>query len=72
MLTSAFRIPAAVGVNVTVMMQLLAAPILTPHVLVCEKSPAWMPVMVISEKFKGDFPKFVTIAALGELLVPTA
>jgi hypothetical protein len=60
MLTAAVRIPVAVGLNFTVMVQLALAAILVPHVLACEKSPAFVPVMLIPVKFNLVLPVFVT------------
>src|SRR5271169_5545270 len=44
MVTDALRAPPTVGVNVTEMLQFPPATTLTPHVLVCPKSPALVPV----------------------------
>ena len=70
-LTTAFRAPAAVGVNIAVIVQLAPAVMLTPQLLVCEKSPT-SPVIVIPEKFKGAIPTFVKVTVWGALVVPTA
>jgi len=45
--TDAVRGPAAVGLNVTLMVQLSPAPRLEPQVVVLEKSPAFVPEIAI-------------------------
>jgi hypothetical protein len=56
------RFPAAVGVNVTVTMQVPPAAMLLPtHVFVLLKSPAWVPVTLTTLTVKAAFPLFVTV-----------
>ena len=45
--TVAVRVPVAVGVKVTLIVQLLFPEIPVPQVLVSEKSPALVPLMVM-------------------------
>jgi hypothetical protein len=45
--TEALRLPVAVGLNVTLMVQLADAARLAPHVCVWAKSPAFVPVRLI-------------------------
>jgi hypothetical protein len=47
MLSAAFREPVAVGLNVTVIVQLALAAMLVPQVSFSEKSPAFVPVTLI-------------------------
>ena len=54
--TEAVRVPAAVGVNVTLMVQLALIATLVPQVFVWVKSPAFAPVIEIPEIFKAALP----------------
>jgi hypothetical protein len=72
MLTTAFRVPVAVGVNVTAIVQFALGATPVPQVLVWEKSPAFVPVMLILVMCNGVTPMFVRVALWGELVVPTA
>ena len=72
--TEALRLPVAVGLKVTLIVQLaLAARVagLMGHVLVCEKSPLLVPVMAILEIDSAAFPPFVSVTFCEALLVPT-
>jgi hypothetical protein len=71
MVTAAVRFPVAVGVNVTVIVQLAPAAILLPQVLVSAKSPAFVPVMLIAVKFNWAVSIFVKVTVFGGLVVPT-
>ena len=71
MLTAAFRVPVAVGLNVTVIVQLALAAMLGPQVLVSEKSPGFVPVMLMPKKYICVLPVFVSVTLCGPLLVPT-
>ena len=67
------RLPVAVGVNVTLITQLLlaATDVLVIQVVplaVTEKSP----VTAMLVKFKDPVPLLVTVTGLGALVVPTA
>ena len=70
--TVALLAPTAVGIKVTVMVQLPPAATLVPHVLVCEKSLKLAPTMVIEVMVKVALPVFVSVTFMGLLEVPTA
>lgn len=55
------RFPGAVGLNVTLMMQLPGEPIEGKQVLVWVKSPALAPDMLIELKPTGELPVLVTV-----------
>src|SRR5580704_2992980 len=61
------RFPAAVGVKVTVIMQLLWAGTEVPHVLVWAK----FPVIVMPEMASGAVPPFDNVTTWATLVVPT-
>jgi len=65
--TSPVRVPVAVGVKVTLMVQLAAAATLPPHVLLAAKSP----LATMLEIARGPVPLFVSITICGALVVPT-
>ena len=72
--TLALREPAAVGVNVTLIVQdAPAANVLEPvgQVLVCAKSPAFVPVSPMLLMLSPALPLFVSVMLWGLLLVPT-
>jgi hypothetical protein len=74
MVTVAVRVPGAVGVNVTVIVQaLLAGTELGErgHVVVSPKSPALVPVSAKVLMLKLTFPVFVRVTAWGALVVLT-
>jgi hypothetical protein len=72
--TVADRAPLAVGLKVTVIVQLELAATLAPQVFVCEKSPLFAPVMVMPEPLKESvaFPVLVSVTLCEALLVPTS
>jgi hypothetical protein len=57
------RCPAAVGVNVTAIVQLAPAATELPHVLVCEKSPDVLRVEIVN----ADEPLLVSVTICGAL-----
>ena len=61
MLTAAVRVPAAAGVNVTVIAQLPAAATELPHVFVTEKSPGFAPVALMLVMLKLAFPVLLRV-----------
>jgi hypothetical protein len=65
------RVPVAVGVNVTLIVQFDPAATIDPQLLVCEKSPAFVPETDILGTFISAFPVFVRVADLTVLPVPT-
>src|SRR5262249_41622317 len=72
MLTAAFLLPIAVGLNFTVTLQLAFAPIPVPQVLLCRKSPAFVPVMLMLEIFSGVLAVLVSISVCEGLTIATA
>jgi hypothetical protein len=71
MVTEAFRLPAAVGVNVTEMLQFPPAATLAPHVLVCTKSPAFVPVTAMLAIDRAPDPVLFSVTDWAVLVVPT-
>jgi hypothetical protein len=69
--TDAARLPAAVGVNVTLIVQLAPPATLAPHVFVCEKSPAFVPVIAMLVIDSGP-PVLLNVTTCGALALPTA
>src|SRR5512132_4471659 len=67
----AARDPAAVGVNVTEIVQLAPAASVLGHAFVCAKSPAFVPVIPIELIVIAADPVFVRVAVCGGLVVPT-
>ena len=72
--TAALRLPVAVGLKVTVIVQFALAATLAPHVFVCEKSPLFTPVMMMPEPLNVStaFPVLVNVILCVALLVPTS
>jgi hypothetical protein len=56
MLTEALRVPEAEGLKVTLIVQLAAAATELPHVLVCAKSPALVPVTAMLVMLRVALP----------------
>ena len=69
MLTEAVRIPGADGANVTLIVQLAPPKTTIPHVLACEKSVAFCPVIEMAN-VKGALPVLVNVLDMGALTVP--
>ena len=61
MLTEAVRLPLAEGVNVTLIVQLLPTATELPHVLVCAKSLALVPVRARLVMFKAPLPVLLRV-----------
>lgn len=70
MVTLADREPVAVGVNVTLTVQLAPAATLVPQVFVCAKSPGFVPVIEIP-LIVSLFPRLVSVKLCVLLVVPT-
>jgi len=70
-LTAAVRVPAAVGVNVTLIVQLLFAATELPQVFVSAKSPVLTPVMLILVMLILALPVLLRVALCAGLVVPT-
>jgi hypothetical protein len=63
--------PVAVGVNVTLMVQLAAAAKLAPQLFVWAKSPLLLPVTVMLVRVNVAVPLFLRVIALAALVVDT-
>ena len=71
----AVRLPLAIGVNVTLMAQFAFAPrvaLLPGHVLVCVKSPLFVPPIAMLEMVNGALPLLVRLTICAVLLVVTS
>ena len=67
----AVRAPDAAGVNVTLIVQLAPTATVVPQVLVCEKSPALVPVIEMLLMSRGTLPVLVSVLDIGLLVLPT-
>ena len=65
--TDPVRVPSALGVNVTLAVQLVFGERVTPQLFDCEKSPA----AETEEIERLDDPVFVSVTVCGELVVAT-
>jgi hypothetical protein len=65
------REPAAMGVNVTLIVQLVAAAREVPQVLVCVKSEGSRPVTVMLVRFSVELPELLNVTFWALLLEPT-
>jgi phage tail protein X len=72
MLNAAVRVPDAVGLNLTLIVQLAPAANEVPQVVVWEKSPAFVPVIAIVVIVKLAVPVFFRVAVVAALVVPIA
>ena len=66
----AVRVPLALGVKVTLMVQLPPDATLLPQVFVCPKSPAFAPVKAMLPMFSVTLESLVSVTACGALVVP--
>src|SRR5436305_14313851 len=71
MLTAALRTPAAVGVNVTEIVQLPPAATLDPQVLVWAKSPLFVPVIAILVMLSAALRGLFNVMVWAALVVAT-
>ena len=71
MLTDAARLPLAVGVKVTLIVQLPPAPTELPQVFVWAKSPAFVPVIAMLVRLKLPLPVLFRVTVCAPLVVPT-
>lgn len=71
-LRAALRAPLAVGVNVTLMVQLAPAATLDPQLLVWPKSPALVPPIAMLEIVRAVLPVFVRVTLCAALVDSTA
>ena len=67
----ALRVPADMGANVTLIVQLDPAARVDPQPLVWVKSVAFVPVTAMLETFIVAVPVFLRVTVLAELLLPT-
>jgi hypothetical protein len=65
--TAPVRVPVAVGVNLTLILQLDPAASDEPHVVVSEKSPLAAMLVMVSDAL----PEFVSVTVCAVLVVPT-
>ena len=70
MVNEAVRLPVAVGVNLTLLVQLLLAATELPHVLVSPKSPGLAPVIAMPLTDRAAFPVLFRVTESGVLVVP--
>ncbi len=71
MLTAAVRAPVAVGVKVTLMVQLAPAATALPQVFVWAKSLLFVPVIAMPAMFSVALPVLVSVTVCRELVVAT-
>jgi hypothetical protein len=69
--TAALRAPVAVGVKVTLILQLAPATTLVPQVFVWLKSPLFVPVIVMLVMVSAAVPVFESVTACAALFVLT-
>ena len=72
MARAALRVPDAVGLKVTLMLQLAPTAIELPQVVVREKSPAFVPVIAIAVIVNVAVPVFLRVTVFATLVVPIA
>jgi hypothetical protein len=70
--TAALRAPVAVGVNVTLILQMAPTATLVPQVFVWLKSPLFAPVIVMLLMLSAAVPVFESVTACAVLLVLTS
>src|SRR5580704_10302763 len=68
--TVAERLPAAVGLNVTLNAQVIFTPRLAGQLFGAVKSPGSAPLTPIDEIASGDAPEFVSVTLTGEVVSP--
>jgi len=66
------RAPLALGANVTLIAQLAPAPSDVPQLLVCAKSPAFVPLITMLPIESAAPPVFESVTPLAALVVPTS
>jgi hypothetical protein len=71
MLREALRVPAAVGVNVTLIVQLAPAATPLPQVFVCKKSEGSVPLKPTLGALSAAFPVLLRVTFCAALEVPT-
>lgn len=68
--TDALRAPVAVGLKVTLTVQLADPAKVAPQVVVLEKSPRFVPPIAICQRCIVVLPRFLSVIVLAVLLVP--
>ena len=71
MVTAAVRLPVAVGLKVTLIVQLAPAARPVPQLFVWAKSPLFVPVIEIEFTGSDTAPQFVRVTTVAGLVVPT-
>jgi len=71
-LTDALRAPTAVGANFTLMVHVAAGASEAPHVCVWEKSPGFVPTIVIDVMVIATVPVFLSVNTFAALVTPVA
>ena len=66
--SEAVRVPRAEGVNITAIAQLAPAATELPHVLVCAKSPALVPVTAMLVMLKVALPVLLRVTVCAVLV----
>ena len=72
MLTAAVRFPDAMGLKLILMLQPAPAASELSQVLVCAKSPAFVPVIAMLVMFSVVVPTLVRVEACARLVLPIA
>jgi hypothetical protein len=72
MVSVPLRTPGAVGVNVTLIVQLAVGATEVPQLLVSPKSPPFTPLIAILETWSVPLPVFVRVTLCATLAVPSA
>ncbi len=70
--TAAVRVPEASGVNVILIVQLVAAASEVPQLLLCAKSSPFVPVTIMEVMLNAALPVLFNVSGLAPLVVPTA
>jgi hypothetical protein len=65
------RLPVALGLKVTLTLQVALGWTADVHVFVCEKSLAFVPLRPTPDTFSGVVPLFVTVMVCAADVVPT-
>ena len=68
---AALRAPLALGLNLTLIVQLAPTANELPQLWVCEKSPALVPVIAIPLIVNVVVPTFVNVTGLAAVVIPT-
>ena len=72
MVTEPARVPPALGLKVTLIVQLAPGAIVVPQVLVSAKSPPFVPVVTMLETPSATVPVLLSVIVCAPLVVPTS